>query len=496
MYIGIDLGSSSIKVSLITSDGKALKTVQEPEEEMNILVPGKNWAEQNPETWWSYTCSAIARVCDEAQIATKEIKGIGIAYQMHGLVLIEKNGDVLRNAIIWCDSRAVAIGDQAFQDIGEEVCMNEMLNSPANFTASKLKWLQVNEPEVYQQIHKIMLPGDFIAYKLSGKAQTTTSGLSEGVFWNFKEDKVSKILLDHYNIKKELLPEIVPTFGKQSEVSAKGEEATGIQKGTPILYRAGDQPNNAFSLNVLNPGEVAVTGGTSGVLYAVTESMVSTEGVKLNNFAHVNHDPQHPRIGKLLCINGCGIQYRWLKEQLGFKEDAYEQMNQLASSVPIGADGVVCIPFGNGAERMLNNKIVGTHYLNLNLPVHNKSHLCRATLEGIAFTFVYGMELLKKDNSAINLIRAGSDNLFRSQIFAETIATLTGQEIEVYNTTGAIGAARAAGLTLGTIKSMKDLVLKEDYVKTYKPLTTKKEYQKAYTRWRKALDIYNTSHNE
>lgn len=489
-YIGIDLGSSSIKVSLTDAqNGKAIKTVQEPETEMQIISNHEGWAEQDPEVWWKYTCKAIKNLCTIEKIQTRDIIGIGIAYQMHGLVVVDKIGKILRNSIIWCDSRAVSIGNQAFNDIGEENSMKEMLNSPANFTASKLKWIQVHEPDIYSKIFKIMLPGDFIAYKLSGVMATTKSGLSEGVFWNFKEDKISETVLNHYQIESSLIPDLVPTFGKQGEVSIQGENASGLAKGTPILYRAGDQPNNALSLNVLHPGEIAATGGTSGVLYAVTESLKANEGVKFNNFAHVNHTQILPRIGKLLCINGCGIQYRWLKDHLKLNGNSYSEMNKLASYVDIGSQGLICIPFGNGAERMFNNKTVGTHFMNLNLTLHSKEHLCRATLEGIAFAFVYGMEILKKDDTEIKVIRAGNDNLFRAPIFSETIATLINQDIEIYDTTGAIGAARAAGLASGTIKSMKDAISGEDHIMTYSPLKNRTKFQRAYENWLSALQL-------
>ena len=489
-YLGIDLGSSSVKVSLVDhQSGKAIQTVQEPRDEMNILSEHPGWAEQDPEVWWENSCNAIQKICALNAVLPHQIKGIGIAYQMHGLVVVNKEGNLVRNAIIWCDSRAVAIGETAFHEIGEQTCMHEMLNSPANFTASKLKWVQDHEPQVYDQIYKAMLPGDYIAYRLSGTIATTKSGLSEGIFWNFDKDEISSTVLSHYNLDRKLLPEIVPTFGNQGEVSEKGMKESGLAKGTPILYRAGDQPNNALSLNVLNPGEVAATGGTSGVLYAVTENLIANEGVKFNNFAHVNHTNSHPRIGKLLCINGCGIQYRWLKDQIDLKENSYAEMNQLASHIAIGAQGLLCLPFGNGAERMFDNQTLGTQYQNLNLTKHSKEHLCRATLEGIAFAFVYGMNLLKKDNTEIKVIRAGNDNLFRASLFSETIATLLNQDIEIYDTTGAVGAARAAGIAAGTIHSITDVISGKDHIQTYAPKKEKEKYREAYQNWLSGLEL-------
>ena len=488
-YLGLDIGSSSIKAALVEiSSGKSLGVVQEPEEEMSILAQKNGWAEQKPEDWWMHTCNAITRLKEQYNISRTQIKGIGISYQMHGLVLVDKSGKNLRKSIIWCDSRAVEIGNNAFNKIGEDVCTTHLLNSPANFTASKLKWVQENEPEIYNQIYKFMLPGDYIAFKFSNKINTTISGLSEGIFWDFKKQKIADFLLENFGINTSLVPDIVDTFCEQSLVDEKGEKESGIEVGTPIYYRAGDQPNNALSLNVFQPGEVAATGGTSGVVYAVTDNLSVKESSRVNNFAHVNYQKGiSVRIGKLLCINGAGIQYRWLLNNLAVS--SYEEMNVLASEVPVGSDGVCLIPFGNGSERMLNNKEIGTRIVNMNLNNHHKGHICRAALEGIAFSFVYGMEILKSDGIDASVIRAGNDNLFRSEIFANTVATLIEQEIEIFNTTGAIGAARAANLHTGDFESFGKSIMDNDHVMTYMPFKEKQPYIDAFKTWKKELEL-------
>ena len=471
-YIGFDIGSSSVKVALVDAvTGKKIITLHEPQEEMAITSLQSDWAEQDPNSWWEYACKATKRLIKEANVPPKEISGIGISYQMHGLVVVDESGKPLRDSIIWCDSRAIDIGNKAFENIGEEKCASNLLNSPGNFTASKLKWVKDNEPELYEKIYKYMLPGDYIAYRLTGEMNTTKNGLSEGILWDYKEDKVAGWLLDYYGINPSLTPTIVQNFSNQGEVDQKGSQESGIPFGTPVIYRAGDQPNNALSLNILKPGEVAATGGTSGVIYAVTDILKSKESSRINNFAHVNYSPETTNVGKLLCINGAGIMYRWLRNNIG--EESYEAMNKRASKVAVGSDGVVVIPFGNGAERMLNSINIGTHFINLNLNQHSSSHLCRAALEGIAFSFVYGMEILKDDNAKINVIRAGNDNLFRSEIFSNTVATLIGHEIEIYNTTGSVGAARACGLTDGDFEKFGNNITKNDHVMTFMPLKNK-----------------------
>ncbi|MCI9846053.1 xylulokinase [Flavobacterium pectinovorum] len=490
-YIGYDIGSSSVKVALVeAATGKKVIVLNEPQNEMEILSLQPDWAEQDPEMWWQYICTATKRAIKEANIEASKIQGIGISYQMHGLVIVDKNGKSLRNSIIWCDSRAVEIGNKAYAEIGADKCAEHLLNSPGNFTASKLKWVKENEPEVYSKIDKYMLPGDYISLKLTGEVTTTKNGLSEGMLWDYKENKVADWLLDYYGIDQSLTPNIVENFTNQGTVTEKGALESGLPAGIPIVYRAGDQPNNALSLNVLRPGEVAATGGTSGVFYAVTETN-SGKSTRVNNFVHVNYSESNPRVGKLLNINGAGIQYRWMRNNTG--DESYEEMNEKASQINVGSQGLVVIPFGNGAERMFNNKNIGSHILNLNFNIHTNAHLYRASLEAIAFSFVYGMECLKDDNAKINVIRAGNDNLFRSEIFSNTVATLIGHEIEIYNTTGAVGAARAVGLTDGDFEKFGSGITTNDHVMTFLPLKNKEEYEKAYQNWKKELELILTN---
>ena len=373
----------------------------------------------------------------------------------------------------------------AFNDLGAVKCSENLLNSPGNFTASKLKWVKENEPDIYRKIYKFMLPGDYIAFKMSDTVTSTRNGLSEGILWDYKENKVAKWLLNYYQIDTSLIPDIVENFTNQGEITSKAAKETGLLVGTPITYRAGDQPNNALSLNVLKNGEVAATGGTSGVVYAVTNKLNSKESTRINHFAHVNYSNKNQLIGKLLCINGAGIMYKWLK--INTSATSYQQMNNLAEKIPIGSNGLVVIPFGNGSERMFNNKNIGTHFFNLNLNLHSDSHLYRASLEAIAFSFVYGIEIMKNDGTEINIIKAGNDNLFRSDIFSNTVSTLINHDIEIYNTTGSVGAARASGLIDGDFDKFGDFLSQNNHVKTYKPNKKNKEYIKAYKNWKNEL---------
>ncbi len=489
MYLlGYDIGSSSIKAALVDAEtGNAVKVVQYPELELDIISRQVGWAEQHPEVWWESLCQATKLLLKDSSISTSQIKGIGIAYQMHGLVLIDKHQQILRPSIIWCDSRAVEIGNEAFKAIGEKTCLSHFLNSPGNFTASKLKWVKDNEPDVYQQIYKIMLPGDFIAMKLTGVVNTTISGLSEGIFWDFKTDTIASKLLDYYGIEKDLLPSIVDTFGEHGKLSKKAAEQTGLKAGIPVTYRAGDQPNNALSLGVFQPNEVAATGGTSGVVYGIVDQAKYDPQSRINGFAHVNHTPENPRLGLLLCINGAGIQYSWMKKQMALANTSYEDMERMLSSVPVGADGLRIIPFGNGAERMLENDNLGAQINNLQFNRHTRAHFYRAALEGIAFSFVYGFKVLKELDLNPEVIKVGNDNLFQSKVFSMTIANLLNCCIEVVKTTGAVGAAKASGIGAKVYSNIGEAVQAGEVEHRFYPENANGGYKQAYQVWQNDL---------
>jgi xylulokinase len=491
MYLlGFDIGSSSVKASLIDGDkGTCVASSFYPKQEMAILSVKAGWAEQHPGDWWQNLKLALADVLHESQVKSETIGAIGISYQMHGLVAIDKNKNVLRPSIIWCDSRAAVIGNQAFDGIGGQMCLENLLNSPGNFTASKLKWVKENEPEVFERIHKIMLPGDYIAMKMTGEVKTTVSGLSEGIMWNFKEGSLAKMLMDYYGFDTSLIPEITPTFGVQGMLTKEAATELGLAEGTPVSYRAGDQPNNALSLNVLNPGEVATTAGTSGVVYGVSEEVKYDPFSRVNTFAHVNHTGTQNRLGVLLCINGTGILNSWMNKNVGNKVYSYDEMNMMADAIGIGSDGLSILPFGNGAERVLKNENYGAQISGLSFNNHTQAHMFRAAQEGIVFSFKYGMDIMKEIGIDTKVIRAGKANMFLSHVFRETLAGVTGATIELYNTDGAIGAARGAGVGSGYYKSFSEAFASLKKLETVEPdLSKKAQYESAYKNW---LDTLN-----
>ncbi len=495
MFLGVDLGSSSIKLSLLDAvEGKVIASLGYPKEELAIDAPHQGWAEQDPEMWWSNFLQAYSILVKENSIDTFKIQAIGISYQMHGLVLVDKNLDVLRASIIWCDSRAVDVGNKAFESLGSEYCLPHLLNSPGNFTASKLAWVKQNEPEVYAKAHKFMLPGDYIAMRLSGKATTTETGLSEGIFWDFEQREVSKELLDEYGISKDLIPEIVPAIGSRLKVQKSIKEKLGLSDDVAITYRGGDQPNNAFSLNVLNPGETASTAGTSGVIYAVTDKNVFDQKSRINTFLHVNDSVDSPRNGILICINGTGILYNWLRRILntGNGNIDYIQMNEMVDSIAPGSNGLTCLPFGNGAERIFENRIVGSHLLNMDFNRHQTSHILRASVEGIVYALNLGFEMLKDLGIPQKRIRAGHANLFLSQTFREIFVNVTGLPLELYNTDGAAGAARGAALGSGFYSTPEEAFSNLERIAVIDPdPELVKTYGQLYNNWKKEIEKHS-----
>jgi len=490
LLMGYDVGSSSVKATLMDAGtGQALASATSPDKELEIIAQQADWAEQDPATWWEHVKLATQKIKASTTFDPADVKAIGISYQMHGLVLVDENQEVLRPSIIWCDSRAVQIGQQAAETIGADRCLKRLFNLPGNFTASKLKWVKDNEPDIYARIDKMMLPGDFIAMKMTGEIKTTPSGLSEGIMWDFEGDELAQFVLDNYGIPSGLVADTVPTFSVQGELTKAAAEELGLAAGTKISYRGGDQPNNALSLSVLQPGEIAVTAGTSGVVYGVTDKKNYDAKSRVNIFVHVNHTDDAPRYGVLLCLNGTGILNSWLKHNFASGTGLdYPQMNDLASTVPVGAEGLVILPYGNGAERTLENRNIGASVHGWNFNIHKKAHFLRAAQEGIVFALNYGLEIMREMGTELKTVKAGHANMFLSPLFAEAFATLSGATVELYNTDGSQGAARGAGIGAGLYSGPEDAFAGLEPVKTIAPnakLTG--AYKKAYANWEQVL---------
>ncbi len=487
LLLGIDLGTSSVKISVVeASTQQCVATVFYPETEAEIIIPFAGWAEQSPDQWWEFVKQAILKCHSTGKYDPLEIAAIGIAYQMHGLVLVDKDQHVLRNSIIWCDSRAVEIGNKALHEVGEEKCLSHLLNSPGNFTATKLAWVKENEPEIFGRIDKIMLPGDFIAMKFTGEITTTISALSEGIFWDFKENNISTDILNYFGFDLSLFPLLTPLFSSHGIIKETVASRLSLKKGIPVSYKAGDQLNNALSLNVLQPGEVAATAGTSGVIYGVSDQLSYDPYSRINSFAHVNYTPDLISIGILLCINGTGIFNQWIKN-ISNTNQTYDGLNEAASKIPVGADGLFAIPFGNGAERMLNNQIIGGHFHNLDFNIHSTAHMVRAVQEGIAFSFRYGLDIMRENNLNPRVIRAGKTNLFLSNVFTQTFANINNVSIEFYEGDGSYGAAIGAAIGSGIYKDAPSAAKDRKPISVTEPEHSPATYE-FYEQWKNLLN--------
>lgn len=489
MYLlGYDIGTSSVKAALVDAESQQIiATDFFPKSEAPIKSLKADWAEQNPESWWTYLKEVTHKLLAETGINPAEIKAIGISYQMHGLVAVDREGNVLRDSIIWCDSRGVPYGEKAFKELGAENTLSHLLNSPGNFTAAKLAWVKENEPELFEKIYKVMLPGDYIAMKLTGEIVTNPEGLSEYMLWDFKENAPARMLMDYYGYAPEMFPEVMPTFSVQGQVSEAAARETGLAAGTPVTYRGGDQPNNALSLNVMNPGEIASTAGTSGVVYGINDKVDYDPRSRVNNFAHVNHSADSTRIGVMACINGTGILNSWIKRNVAPEGISYGDMNELAASVPVGSQGVTILPFGNGAERVLENRQIGCVIDGINFNIHNRCHLIRAAQEGIVFSFMYGIEIMESIGLKVNRIHAGHANMFLSPIFRDTLASVSGATISLFETDGAVGAAKGAGIGAGIYKDASEAFAGLRLIEEIAPAADRTPYLEAYARWKELL---------
>jgi xylulokinase len=488
LLLGIDLGTSSIKVSVVDGDTqRCLSSAQYPETETDIISVKPGWAEQSPDLWWENVKQAILKCNASGAYDPKDIAAIGIAYQMHGLVMVDDDQHVLRNSIIWCDSRAVETGDAAFDAIGKEKCLSSLLNSPGNFTASKLAWVKDHEPELYNRADKVMLPGDFISMKFTGDITTTPSALSEGIFWDFKENALSDDVMDYFGFERNLIPHIQPLFSRHGLVKETVAARLGLRAGIAVSYKAGDQLNNAFSLNALEPGEVAATAGTSGVIYGVSDQLNYDPASRINSFAHVNHSDSHPRLGVLLCINGAGIANRWIKNISG-SQYTYQALNSAAASVAVGSEGLMVLPFGNGAERMLKNRIVGAQMHNLDFNIHHTAHLARAVQEGIAFSFRYGLDIMRENGMQPAIIRAGKANMFLSEVFSNSFVNATGVPVELFEVDGSIGAALGAGVGIEYFENASSAFSKRKLLGFVEP-SGNNRYEELYQEWKAILKL-------
>ncbi len=488
ILLGYDVGSSFVRATLLDSGtGARLASATFPGEEMKIISRQYGWAEQDPRMWWENIVLCTRELVSRTNLV---VDAIGVSAQMHGLVCVDSEKRAVRPCITWADSRAVPYGNRAFEDLGHDKCLSHILNSPGNFTISKLAWVKDNEPETYYKTDKVLLPADYVVMKLTGEVSTTVEGLSEGMLWDFSEKRPAQFLFDYFGLDARLVPPIVPIFGEQGRLSAEAASVLGLRPGIPVTYRSGDQPNSAFSLAVLNPGEVAATAGTSANVFGVcTDSTGPDPKSRVNTFAHVNYTTDNPRNCMILCLNGAGSFLSWVKRNLASDVADFDGLDALADSAPIGCDELTILPFGNGSERLLGNRDVGCQFRGLNFNIHSNAHIIRAGLEGIVFTLQYGIEIMKGMGIDVNVIHAPMSRMFRSRVFRQTFADVSGATIEFYDTDGSVGAAQGAGVGAGAYGTYEEVFSALNYLGSVPPNQDDvMPVIESYARWRDALD--------
>lgn len=490
--LGLDIGSSFIKAALVDARTRqAVATAQSPAAELPILAPQPGWAEQEPRLWWEHCIAAVRQLESLSPGGLQRVIAVGIAYQMHGLVLLDAQLQPVRPAIIWCDSRAGQIGAEAERALGTAWCLEHLLNTPGNFTAVKLAWVRRYEPELFAQARHALLPGDYIAVQLTGEPATTDCGLSEMALWHATEGRLAHEVLDALALDAALLPPRVPVAGEQGKLTPQAAAQLGLPAGIPLAYRCGDQPNNALALGALDPGEAAATAGTSGVVFAVTDNPLADPRQRVNTFLHVNHSPQQPHYGVLLCLSGAACSYRWLRATLGLAQPpSYSVLNALAEQTPPGADGLCFLPFGNGAERMFGGRSLSAALQQLDFNLHGAGHVARAVQEGVAFALAYGLQALRELGLEFRLLRAAAGNMFLSDTFTRALSAAAQVELELRRTDGATGAALGAGFGAGLYPSWNDAVGHGSRALIVAAQQEREQYAAAYARWCGVLDAH------
>lgn len=469
-FLGIDVGTSSVKVSIVGEDGVILASATAPaSSERAINSPNPNWAEQNPEDWWEDAQQAILNLPLEARL---QVEAIGIAYQMHGLVLVDSQFQPVRPSIIWCDGRNIQESQILAESLGLDALENRLLNKPGTLTLAKLAWVAEHEPETLAKAHTFGLPGDFIAYKLTGEWSTTKSGYSEMVGWDFG----ASIPFEEGFRKagwKLPLPEARPNLEEGAPIQKVIAEKLGLPPSARVTYRAGDQPNNAFGLGVLQQGETAISAGTSGVLYGIGDSSPGLhEGI--NRFLHVNS-----QIGVLMCLNGVGSALAFAR-RTWFQNQSYEALSELASQ----ANPENCpyfFPFGNGAERILSERAF-SGFTELDFNRHNLPELARSVFEGIAFAYRLGSEKMEKAGCLSKVVNGTESGLLKSSFFAQLLANELQVELILSEGDGSTAAARGAAL------GIKKILPKPAPLKRYLP--TSPANHERFSHWHKILEKF------
>ena len=443
LLLGIDLSTTGAKALLVDSEGRVIGSATTP---LSLSTPYPLWSEQEPREWWEATTKSIARVLAEANAAGESIAAIGLTGQMHGLVVLDEKGEVLRPAILWNDQRCGAECD----DIRARVSLERLVqitgnNALTGFTAPKILWLAKHEPEIYRRVRHVLLPKDYIRYKLTGVLAMDKADGSGTMLFDLRQRDWSSDLLDTLNIPREWLPTTFEGHETTSEVSKEAADLTGLRAGTPVVAGGGDQAAGAVGVGVVRPGTMAVTLGTSGVVFAATESPLIEPAGRLHAFCHAVAGRWH-LMGVMLSAAG---SLQWYHDKFA-RERSFAEIVAEAAEVPAGSEGLLFLPYLSGERTPHPDPLARGAWIGLTSR-HGQAHLTRSILEGVAFGLKDIFCLMKDAGLAsVDQIRLSGGGA-KSSLWRQILADIFAAELVTVNTTegAAFGAALLAGVGAG-----------------------------------------------
>jgi xylulokinase len=449
--LGIDVGTGGTRAVVVDDDGHVVASATE--EHAPFASPHAGWAEQDPGDWWRACAIAVRAALDRTERGA--IAAVGLSGQMHGAVVLDQRGDVLRPSLIWCDQRTGAQCGAIVERIGEARLI-ELTSNPAltAFTLPKLLWLRDHEPETWRGVRTVLLPKDYVRLRLTGERATDAADASGTLLFDVANRRWSTAMLDAAELDERLFPDVFESPEVTGRVSAAGAEATGLAEGTPVVAGAGDQAAGAVGMGVVQPGVVSATIGTSGVVFAATDRPARDPLGRVHTFCHAIRDRWHV----MGVTQAAGLSLRWFEERFGAGvddgRDAYERLCDEAASVPPGADGVIWAPYLLGERTPHLDPDARAALVGLTAN-HGRAHVIRAILEGVAFSLRDTLTIFDEMAVPVRAIRLGGGGA-RSPLWQQVQADAYGREVEVLEAEegAAYGAAILAGVGAGVWPSV------------------------------------------
>ena len=450
--LGIDIGTSGTKTLLVDEDGntRASKLVEYP-----LLTPQPGWAEQHPEEWWRATCQSIQAVLRKSRVKPAEIKGVGLSGQMHGSVFLDEKGNVVRPCILWCDGRTAAECDEIMRTVGPQR-MHELVSNPAlaGFTAPKVVWLRNHEPEKYAKVRQILLPKDYIRYRLTGAYAAEVSDAAGTVMFDVKNRRWCNELLELLKIPSEWLPPVYESYDVCGHVAPSAARATGLAKGTPVVGGGADNTCGAIGSGIVIEGRVMTSLGSSGVLFTPTDTPRVDPQERLHTFCHSTRRQWY----LMGCMLSAGMSLRWYRDQMAEVEraaakkkqaDVYDILMAQAQKTPLGAEGLFFLPYLMGERSPHKDPFARGAFVGLSFR-HGKTHMVRAIVEGVTFALRDSLEIMRGLGARLEQVRLIAGGA-KSPFWRQVVADVFGLQIAIpKNTEGpAMGAAILAGVGAG-----------------------------------------------